>query len=521
MAGRAFSGFIELLRRAAARHSQEESADADLLSRFVEQRDEAAFEVLVRRHGPMVWSVCRRFLFQAEDAEDAFQATFLVLVRKASAIQRGCLLSNWLYGVAYRVAVRARAGAARHRAQETSGLEIQVPAKLSDSPLEWQPALHEEVFRLPEKYRQPIVLCYLEGRTNEQAARDLGWPIGTVKGRLGRAREMLRSRLNRRGLALSTGGLAAVLSGNSAAAAPPVLLNTTIDGAWSYAAGQTAGPVSAHAVALSKGVIHAMFWNKIAVAAKCVAVLALIGLAAGLCLFQSFAGEKEEPPARLAQVAVQDPPPAPKPKEKPATADERKASMNNMKLIALAMHGYLGDNGTFPPAAAYDKDGKPLLSWRVLLLPFVGEKDLFQQFKLDELWDSPNNKKLLAKMPKVYAPVRGKGKTLHSTFYQVFTGKKTIFEGTRGSRLVDIRDGTSNTILFVEAGEAVPWTKPADLDFDEKKPLPKLGGMFPDGFNFARADGSVSFCPRRFNELVMRLMIMRNDGMVIMGNLDD
>lgn len=519
MAGRAFSGFIQLLRRAAARHSQDEFADADLLARFVEKQDEAAFEALVRRHGPMVWSVCRRFLFQSEDAEDAFQATFLVLVRKASSIQQGPLLSNWLYGVAYRVAVRARASAARHRARETNGVVIQVPIAPIESAFEWQPALHEEVFRLPEKYRQPIVLCYLDGKTSEQAARDLGWPVGTVKGRLGRAREMLRSRLTRRGLTLSTAGLAAVLTGYSAEAAPPLLLKTTIDCAWSYAAGQITGHVSAHAVALSQGVIHAMYWNKIAFAGKCLALVALIGLGTGLSLFQSFAGEKENLSGRPVQVAAQDTPPVPK--EKPPTQEERKATMDNLKSLALAMHTYLGDNGNFPPAAAYDKDGKALLSWRVLLLPFVGEKDLFREFKLDEPWDSPNNKKLLAKMPKTYAPVRGKGETPHSTFYQVFTGKKTIFEGTRGSRIVDIRDGTSNTILLIEAGESVPWTKPADLAFDEKKPLPKLGGMFPDGFHFARADGSASFCRRRFNEQIMRLMIMRNDGMAIMGNPDD
>lgn len=467
----------------------------------------------------MVWSVCRRFLLQPQDAEDAFQATFLVLVRKASSIRQGSLLSNWLYGVAYRVALRARAGVARRRARETNGVEIQGPAAPDESSAEWPPALHEEVFRLPEKYRQPIVLCYLEGKTSEEAARDLDWPVGTIKGRLGRAREMLRSRLTRRGLVLSAGGLAATLCGSHAEAAPRTLLKTTIDGACSYGAGRTADHLSTHAVALSQGVIQAMFWNKIVVTGKRLALAALISVGAGLSLIQSFAGEKPDLPIRPFQVAVADKPPIPK--EEPVTAEQRKASMDNVKTLALAMHGYLDENGSFPPAAVYDKDGKPMLSWRVLLLPFVGEKDLFRQFKLDEPWDSPNNKKLLARMPKVYAPVRGKAKTPHSTSYQVFTGQKTIFEGIRGSRIVDIPDGTSNTILLIEGGEAVPWTKPADLVFDEKKPLPKLGGMFPDGFHFARADGSAGFCPRKFNEHVMRLMIMRNDGMTIVGNLDD
>src|SRR5262249_52020517 len=144
--------------------------------------------------------------------------------------------------------------------------------------------------------------------------------------------------------------------------------------------------------------------------------------------------------------------------------------------LALAMHGFLDDNGHFPPAAVFNKDGKPLLSWRVLILPYLDQKELFQKFKLDEPWDSANNKKLLAQMPKVYAPVRAKEKMPDATFYQVFTGKRTIFEGTRGARIADITDGTSTTILIIEAGAAVPWTKPADLVFDEKKALPKLGG---------------------------------------------
>jgi RNA polymerase sigma factor (sigma-70 family) len=179
-----------------------EPTDSQLLKRFARQQDEAAFAALVKRHGPMVLAVCRRILRDAHDADDAFQATFLVLVRKAPVIARPELLGNWLYGVAYRVAVKARIIAARR-----SERERQVPAMTLSDPLsdvtgrELRAVLDAELSRLPEKYRAPLVLCYLEGKTNEQAARLLGWPIGSISGRLARARELLRERLLSRGLA--------------------------------------------------------------------------------------------------------------------------------------------------------------------------------------------------------------------------------------------------------------------------------------------------------------------------------
>src|SRR5439155_14145624 len=158
---------------------------------------------LVARHGPMVWSVCRRLLTQVHDAEDAFQATFMVLVRKAARIQRRELLANWLYGVAYKVAARARGQAARRRGRETPDLVDPVQA-VADKPTDDVKAvLHEEVSHLPEKYRAPVVLCYLEGKSNEEAAENLDCPVGTVKGRLARARELLQRRLVRRGLAMT------------------------------------------------------------------------------------------------------------------------------------------------------------------------------------------------------------------------------------------------------------------------------------------------------------------------------
>jgi prepilin-type processing-associated H-X9-DG protein len=185
--------------------------------------------------------------------------------------------------------------------------------------------------------------------------------------------------------------------------------------------------------------------------------------------------------------------------------------MNNLKQMAIAMHNYHDVNRHFPPQANYSEDGKPLLSWRVAILPYIEEDALYKQFKLDQPWDSPHNKKLLARMPKVYAPVRGKAKENH-TFYQVFTGKGTVFPGPKGTRIQDITDGTSNTVMIVEAGESVPWTKPADLPFKEGQPLPKLGGIFKGGFNMALCDGSVRFVRPNFNARTLALMITRSDG---------
>jgi uncharacterized protein (TIGR03067 family) len=191
------------------------------------------------------------------------------------------------------------------------------------------------------------------------------------------------------------------------------------------------------------------------------------------------------------------------------------ASANNLKIIGIAMHNYLDSNrGAFPPAAIYSKDGKALLSWRVAILPYLDQGNLYREFKLDEAWDSPHNKKLLDKMPKVYAPVAGDAKE-YSTFYRVLTGPGTIFEGTKGTRITSITDGTSNTILVVEAGEAVPWTKPEELPYDASKPLPKLGGMFKGGFNALFADAAVRFIRANADPQLLRLAITRSDGKVL------
>jgi RNA polymerase sigma factor (sigma-70 family) len=256
--------------------------DAQLLDRFASGRDESAFELLVARHGPMVLSLCRRLLRNMHDADDAFQATFLILVRKAGAIRERNLLSQWLYGVAFRTALRARAANARRQAHERRDAD---PAAAVVEPagqeLRW--LLHEELNRLPAKYRVPVVLCYLEGHTNEEAARRLHWPVGTVKGRLARARALLRRRLTGQGLTFSSGALAAALSPGTSTALPPPLIVSTVKAAVGFAAGGAAAPggVSPAVLALTNGSLRAMGLDKLRAVAAVLVAAALVVPGAG------------------------------------------------------------------------------------------------------------------------------------------------------------------------------------------------------------------------------------------------
>ncbi len=521
MADGVLTEFLQRLRWSLRPRGTAETSDAELLRCFLENREEAAFAALVHRHGPMVLNVCRGLVQNAADAEDAFQATFLVLVRRAASIRKPQLLGNWLYGVAHRVAVRARVQAARRRIREMSEVEM-IAANPCQGGNEWSPVLHEELKRLPEKYRAPMVLCYLQGKTNQEAADLLAWPVGTVKGRLTRARELLRKRLTRRGVMLSSGLLATALSQSaSSAAVPAVLLDSTVRAAMLVAAGPmaTAG-VSASVAALTKGVVQTMFLTKLTTICGMVVGMGLLGTTAAVVAHQGLAAApalgpevvRSEPLLPRLEQPQPDEQKPDKQKQEAAEQDEeaaRRQSMNNLKQLALAMHNYLNEYGQFPPAAVYSKDGKALVSWRVLLLPYLEQRDLYAQFKLDEPWDGPTNKKLLDKMPDIFSFAPGKGKATHDTIYQVFTGAGTVFPSPNSSK---ITDGAPKTILIVEAAEAVPWTKPVDLVFDPKKPLPKLGGLTKNDFRAAFADGSVHSLKPTIKDASLRKLITSNGG---------
>lgn len=204
-------------------------SDAQLLRRFFGKREEAAFAALVARHGAMVFNVCRRVLAHSSDAEDAFQAAFLVLVRKGAALRQPEQLANWLYGVAYRTARKVKARASVRAQVERKAGAMQIERDAKDLTLdELRGILDEEIAQLPEKYALPLVLCYLEGKTNPQAAAQLGWPEGSISRRLSRARELLRTRLAKRGLALSVTLITAAFA-RPAVAVPAYLASSTLD----------------------------------------------------------------------------------------------------------------------------------------------------------------------------------------------------------------------------------------------------------------------------------------------------
>jgi RNA polymerase sigma factor (sigma-70 family) len=240
--------------------------DGQLLECFVSRRELTALGALVRRHGPMVWGVCRRVLGNHHDAEDAFQAAFLVLVRKAASIDPPAMVGSWLYGVAHQTALKARATRAKRRVRERPETRMPEPAVIeSDLWSDLQPLLDREMIGLPEKYRAVIVLCELEGKTGKEAARQLGLPEGTVASRLARGRTMLAKRLARHGLAVSGGALADVLSHKAASAGvPSSVMTSTIKTVTLVAAGQTAaGAISLETAALTEGMLKAMLLTKL------------------------------------------------------------------------------------------------------------------------------------------------------------------------------------------------------------------------------------------------------------------
>jgi hypothetical protein len=257
-------------------------------------------------------------------------------------------------------------------------------------------------------------------------------------------------------------------------------------------------------------------------------VLAILGVLGLLCLI----------PVALLVPAI----------SKVRSAATRMQSHNNLKMLALGLHAFHDRFGQFPPATVYDRDGNPLYSWRVLILPYIGEEQLFREFHLDEAWDSPHNKPLLARMPKMFAAPGTQPREPYATYYQLFDGPGAIFNSDKRGGLVDfdpdpqgiaglqggpaprklvkqsptrstfatIADGTSNTILIAEAGTPVPWSSPGDLAWNPKGPLPKLGGLFNGDINVAMADGSTRFVSAKVvSEQTLRAAITANGGEVL------
>ncbi len=608
MSNRPLQNVLWHLRELAAAEPATAATDRDLLHRFVHHHDEAAFAALVQRHGPMVLSVCRRVLHHAHDAEDACQAAFLVLARKAGSIRKGDSVGSWLHGVAFRAAANLKRQVARRHARERPAVDVPQADAGDVSWREVRAVLDEELRRLPARYQAPLVLCYLEGKTRDEAAHELGWSQGTLRGRLERARDLLRTRLARRGLTLSASLLAAQLASDASAALSATQLVGVVQAGVLIAVrdAPATGVVSTRVLTLTREVIRSMWIAKLKAPAGILLAVSLLGIGAGLiaggALTARPAAADEPTPRPGASPAADrsDPKEAAlrqaagpgQPGAAPELARQKAQSRLNLKYLALAMHNYHDAHGHLPAPAIYGgelpgggggpgggmpggpvggaapgvpmfpgagstapspgglpggsgaargapagvgrpgspfgprpgiggppaaaKQGKALLSWRVAVLPFVGESELYQQFKLDEPWDSPHNKKLLTKIPKVYADPTGKTRDRSATYYQVFVGPHAAFEKHEFMRFpVSFPDGLSNTLLIVEAANPVPWTKPEDLHFAPDEPIPELGGPFPGLFHAAFADGTVCAIAKKIDPGTLRNAIMRDDGQVV------
>jgi len=298
MAINPLSRLTQRLRHAALLGDGAGLTDGQLLEFFITQKDEGAFAAIVQRHGPMVLGVCRRLLHNHHDAEDAFQAAFLVLARKAMSVCPREMVANFLHGVAYHTALKARAKIAKRRLREKQLADLpepQGPWPGADNCYDLRPLLDQELKRLPDKYRLPIILCDLEGRSIKEATRQLGCPQGTLAGRLARARKMLAKRLSQRGTMLSLGALAVLCSENPAAAnLPPALIGATVKAASMMSAGPAAvtGLVSAKVLALTAGVLQGLILGKIQVVGVALLLLTLIGGGAGLVV--AYHGQAEK-----------------------------------------------------------------------------------------------------------------------------------------------------------------------------------------------------------------------------------
>jgi len=314
-------------------------SDGQLLEHFVARCEEAVFELLVRRHGPMVWGVCRRILRDHHDAEEAFQATFLVLARRAAAVEPRDRVGNWLYGVAYQTARKARATRTKRRGWEGQVTDLPEPEAIRDGG--WDdllPHLDRELGRLPPKYRAPIILCDLEELTHKQAAEQLGLPVGTVSGRLSRARAMLARRLSRTGVSLTGGSVAVLLAQDAASAGIPAwLIESTVRPASLIAAGRGAmvEVVSAEVAALTREVMKSMMLFKL----KTVSAFLLVGFA----LVAGGTGLSFR--ARAAA--------APNPHPQVATSQDRRSEAPKPKTVELKLALATAEDNQVDTKAAY------------------------------------------------------------------------------------------------------------------------------------------------------------------------
>jgi RNA polymerase sigma factor (sigma-70 family) len=446
MANSRMGEVLQHLRRAGLLRNGAGLTDGQLLEDYLHRRDEAALAALVRRHGPMVWGVCRRVLSNYHDAEDAFQATFLVLVRKAASVVPREMVANWLYGVAHQTAIKARATTAKRGARERQ--VTQMPeAAVTDQELwdDLQPLLDQELSGLPDIYRVAIVLCGLEGKTRKEAARQLGVPEGTLAARLARGRVLLAKRLARHGLAVSGPALAVVLAQNAASASVRAsLVSSSIHAASLFAAGQAAatGVISAKVAALTKGVLTTMFLTKLKIATAVLVAVAILGTGTGWLTHQALA---EKPTDKAVKDGDK--------KDRTEVSGEVKAVNASKRTILVHLCKAFPGEKTFALARGA----------KIFLDDGTGDRLGFDEGKLSDLTEgTPVTLRLSAdqKVTRVWA----EGPTIQGTLKAADAGKGTITATvamTKGKPATDKTFAVAkNARLFIDDGQLPDKSKP-------------------------------------------------------------
>jgi RNA polymerase sigma factor (sigma-70 family) len=410
---------VRHLYRAALSGDGAGLSDGQLLESFLARRDPEAFACLVRRHGPMVLGVCRRVLRDLHDADDAFQATFLVLVRRASAVLPRERVGPWLHGVAYRTALKARGLAARRRGREAPLETVNPEAPAVSEYSDLKQLLDRELTRLPDAYREPVILCDLQGRSRAEAARELGVPEGTVSSRLARGRHLLGRRLARQGI--GPAAMAALLATQAATAAPPPALTAaTVSAAIAVAAGNT-GAVSATVAALMQGVIRTMFLGKLKTFSVLALVTALAVLPGGAFFGRALADRSDLAPDTVAFLADK----GDKAEVGPTihgTVKEVNTSKNTITLLVQKD----------PTKKQTSEDTYPLASDAKVLL----QHGLKKETKAARLADVPEGAPVTAQLTrdkKSIAVLSVAGGSVHGGVKSVDTGKNTIIISVKTS----------------------------------------------------------------------------------------